>query len=217
MERIRRPDALTAEALGRLLLALLVSVGLHAALLVSLERRPHGAAPPVAVHARLVPAPAASAPQSIAARPAPPTTNESVARALPRSAAPVQQPGFAPPEVPPAVPEALQPALDLRFYPAAALDVYPAPMQPIRLEGAPVSEGWIRILTSIGETGQVVDAVVLEAQPPAALEATALNAVRQARFKPALRDGVSVRSRVLIELRLRSPAQADSRAEAAPP
>ena len=92
--------------------------------------------------------------------------------------------------------------LDLNYYSSAELDVYPYPTQAITAELAAIPGGWIRILTSIGETGQVDDAVVFDAQPAEVFDAPALSAIRGTPFQPARRDGREVRSRVLIELRV---------------
>jgi protein TonB len=96
---------------------------------------------------------------------------------------------------------------DVTYYPAAELDVYPVPLSPISLGypdtarelGVPVVT---RIWLSIDETGWPTQAEMLDAPPAHVLEQAAVAALRTQRFSPARKDGRAVRSRVLIELEL---------------
>lgn len=218
MERARRHDPLTAAALARLGFALLLSLALHAALLMRVEHGPRQPETRAVVHARLVSAEPELSKQATVSPPV-----------IPRSAVVASSP-----PVPTLAPVAVETAeaaaadsdiqnpgvqalasthlpVDLNYYAAAELDVYPIPTQAIALELGAIPGGWIRILTSIGETGHVDEAVVFDAAPAGVFDASALTAVRRTRFSPARRDGRDVRSRVLIELRVPDDAIAEAR------
>lgn len=84
---------------------------------------------------------------------------------------------------------------DLRFYPARELDQYPSPLSALRLD-----DGSVRLWVSIDQTGRVVDAAVIDAEPPGEFEMLARARVLATRFVPAQRDGRPVKSRVLLVL-----------------
>jgi protein TonB len=58
-----------------------------------------------------------------------------------------------------------------------------------------VTEGWVELLFTVSETGEVDDIEVVEASSPE-LEESAVNAVRRWRFEPYLEQGrpIPVRS-----------------------
>ena len=84
---------------------------------------------------------------------------------------------------------------DLRFYLARELDQYPSPLSALRLDN-----GSVRLWVSIDQTGRVVDAAVIDAEPPGEFEMLARARVLATRFVPAQRDGRTVKSRVLLVL-----------------
>lgn len=84
---------------------------------------------------------------------------------------------------------------DLRFYLARELDEYPSPLSALRLD-----DGSVRLWVSIDQTGRVVDAAVIDADPPGKIEMLARERVLATRFVPAQRDGRTVKSRVLLVL-----------------
>ena len=208
MERTRRHDPLSSAAIARLVFALMLSLALHAALLIRIEQGPRQPELRSIVRARLIAAPPEPAVPPVAAprtfsrkieaagRASPPVQERQVTEVSKTVAADASSPEPSSPPVPISLP------VDLNYYSSAELDVYPYPAQAITPELEAIPGGWIRILTSIGETGQVDDAVVFDAQPADIFDAPALSAVRSTRFHPARRDGRAVRSRVLIELRV---------------
>ncbi len=88
---------------------------------------------------------------------------------------------------------------DSRFYLARELDQYPAPLSGLS-PGGPAA-GSVRLWVSIDRAGRVVDAAVIDAEPPGVMEQVARERVLTTRFSPARRDGHPVNSRVLLELR----------------
>ncbi|WP_148667826.1 energy transducer TonB, partial [Mizugakiibacter sediminis] len=52
------------------------------------------------------------------------------------------------------------------------------------------TQGWVDVEFMVTSQGTVVDAKVLDSQPRRLFDRAALDAVRQWRFQPALRDGV---------------------------
>ena len=93
-------------------------------------------------------------------------------------------------------------APDSRFYLARELDQYPVPLSRLALgESRGNAAGSVRLWVSIDHAGKVIDAAVIDAEPPGVLEQDARERVLTTRFLPARRDGRPVNSRVLLELR----------------
>jgi len=90
---------------------------------------------------------------------------------------------------------------DLRFYLARELDQYPSPLSALSLDNDRGTAGSARLWVSIDQAGQVVDAAVIDADPPGEFERLARDRVLATRFVPAQRDGRAVKSRVLLVLR----------------
>ncbi len=91
----------------------------------------------------------------------------------------------------------------MRFYLARELDQYPSPLTALD-PGAGThgsATGSVRLWVSIDQAGQVVDAAVIDADPPGVREQSARELVLATRFLPARRDGRPVKSRVLLVLR----------------
>jgi len=92
-------------------------------------------------------------------------------------------------------------APDPRFYAARELDRYPLPLTPLDLRTAMSGAGSVRLWLSIDLAGNVVDVVVIDADPSAAVASIAREHVLTTRFLPAVKDGRAVKSRILLELR----------------
>lgn len=92
---------------------------------------------------------------------------------------------------------------DMRFYLARELDQYPSPLTALDpgagTQGS--ATGSVRLWVSIDQAGQVVDAAVIDADPPGVREQSARELVLATRFLPAHRGGRPVKSRVLLVLR----------------
>lgn len=86
---------------------------------------------------------------------------------------------------------------DLRFYLARELDQYPSPLSDLSRNNR---SGSTRLWVSIDQTGRVVDAVVIDADPPGEFERQVRERVLATPFVPARRDGRPVKSRVLLVL-----------------
>lgn len=94
---------------------------------------------------------------------------------------------------------------DSTYYGVRQLDVFPALASafelqyPARAAAADV-KGRVALLVLIDAHGAVDDVSVVEAQPAGYFEEDALRVFRAARFKPALKGGRAVKSRVVIEV-----------------
>ena len=66
----------------------------------------------------------------------------------------------------------------------------PAPDYPQRALARGL-EGWVLVSFTIAETGAVVDATVVEADPPVVFDAAALRAIARYRYRPQLVGGVA--------------------------
>lgn len=92
---------------------------------------------------------------------------------------------------------------DLRFYLARELDRYPSPLSALGLDGEKDGgrgTATARLWVSIDQAGRVIDATVIDANPPGEVEHLARERVLATRFMPAWRDGRPVKSRVLLVL-----------------
>lgn len=149
---------------------------------------------------RRAPAPVSAAVPAPAAAPSPP--------APPASGDPAPP---APPAEPPALVELPLPG-QLDFFPARMLDVMPRPVDEVPLqypESAGDESGTVTLLLLIDELGMVVEASVVEADPPGVFDLAALEAFRGTLFVPGQRHGRPVRSRLVLEVSFH--ANADSK------
>jgi protein TonB len=94
---------------------------------------------------------------------------------------------------------------DPTYYAARELDVYPALEAALELHypaGAAASKtsGRVLLLVLIAATGVVDEASVVEAEPAGVFDRDALRALLAARFRPALRNGRAVKSRLLVDV-----------------
>lgn len=134
------------------------------------------------------PAPPASPPQ-----PAAPTHSESAS---------------APASVPPAAAApaaAITSAVDLTYYSVRDLDVQPralreiVPDYPYDADRQRLS-GQVRVQLKLEADGRISDLEIASATPPGVFDASALKALRTARFAPAQKNGRPVRARVVITI-----------------
>jgi protein TonB len=90
-------------------------------------------------------------------------------------------------------------------YPAKDLDIYPqaskriTPVYPEMARDSKVA-GSVTLLVLIDEAGRVVGTSVMDATPDGVFEQAAQQALVNAAFYPAQKDGRMVRSRVLIKV-----------------
>ena len=88
---------------------------------------------------------------------------------------------------------------DSRFYLARELDQYPVPLSVLTLAKEMISSD-IRLWVSIDHSGQVVDVAVIDADVTGEYGQLARAHILATRFVPARRDGIPVKSRVLLVL-----------------
>lgn len=117
----------------------------------------------------------------------------------------------APPGLGPIAPSSL-PSLpldiDTTWYLARQVDVFPksiGKIEPIYPEEARRRnlEGSLKLMLKIDDLGRVQEAEVVEAMPPGVFDEAALAAFRNARFKPAMRDGRPVRYQAYMRVDFR--------------
>lgn len=205
MDMIRQRGSDSGRLAGPLL-ALWISIGLHAALIALVQ---------------IVPPPDVSIGTTIEARLMPKTAPRDVPLYLPDLAAPELDEilAYAPPPTPPAETPAhdLTPppqpmpiplievplAVDLNYYSARELDIIPSGDIPDPVLPEKVS-GKIKYEVKIEEDGRVsdVDVMSVELVPDtdSAVLATTEAALRATRFKPGIKQGRPVRSLVIYEL-----------------
>lgn len=101
-------------------------------------------------------------------------------------------------------------APDSTYYAARQLDSYPELVTALDLKfpanvDLAVSAGHVLLLVLIDAQGRVNDASVVEAAPPGVFEDAATHALLSARFKPAVKDGRAVRSRLVVHVTYGKP------------
>jgi protein TonB len=103
---------------------------------------------------------------------------------------------------------------DPTHYPANELDVYPkaqhtiAPAYPIGALETQIA-GFVTLLVLIDEVGRVTVSTVVDSTPDGVFEQAAQQALAQAVFYPAQKEGRSVRSRILVKVEFDPNAAAD--------
>lgn len=200
----------------RLALALSLSLGLHATAMLLPGSPPRAASVPGVLSVMLQPSRASG--QDHPARAAVPPlllASEAPHPAFPIRDEPPSSVDSVPLTMPPDVsaPVAAAPATELSgadgegYLPAAALDVLAVPLQPIELAlppEAPKGELRLMLRVYINERGGV-DAVEPEQPDPSGiLEHEARRVFLSARFAPARRHGVAVKSYKRIEVRMQN-------------
>jgi protein TonB len=199
------------DAALRLLLALALSVALHASLIYGVAVGRSESRPANMIFARLQPA-------EDAWQVAPAATHAATPRRLVNTIPEAQNAASSsgPPKPLPAQAvasvrdDSRAPALEVpvlvdpTWYTATDLDLYPQALAPVDPPfPAAVSDvtGEVTVLLAIDEFGAVQDSSVVTAQPPGYFEESTLRAFKMARFAPAQRDGRPVRSRIVVKVR----------------
>jgi TonB family protein len=209
MRRLRQVSPqIVSPGVARLMGAFVASLCFHAALLALPGARPGASPQPrtTVLHATLqaaspklepssrrsfaVPS-ALSTPETLPGEPAEWPPDPGISVPVPEAAA---------------VADAGIPALrDLVHYEAKELDTYPqlrAPLNPVYPQAALAqgTAGAVTVLVLIDETGKVTEASVIDAVPAGYYEDSARDALLQAAFWPASREGRNVRSRILVNM-----------------
>ena len=199
--------------------AVALSIAFHIFLIYGFSLAPNSGpgARVTAIHARLIsPQPArplqrAKLPERIGARESRPAPIVVSGPPAPVSVEPATGPAATiapvdPEPTPPAGSDATVANIpDPVHYPAKDLDIYPQvskPIVPLYPEMARDSKvaGSVTLLVLIDEAGRVVDTSVVDATPDGVFEQAAQQALANAAFYPAQKDGRMVRSRVLIKV-----------------
>lgn len=99
---------------------------------------------------------------------------------------------------------------DTTYYAARQLDRYPELKAALELAfpagvAASESSGYVLLLVLIDAEGRVNDASVMEAAPDGVFDEEAKSALLRARFRPALKDGRAVRSRLIVHVTYGKP------------
>jgi len=94
---------------------------------------------------------------------------------------------------------------DPTYYPARQLDVYPRPLTPLKIDFPATAtnaraDGRLLVLLLIDEFGVVNEASIVEAEPQGYFEEATLDVFRAARFSPAQKAGKPVKSRALLQV-----------------
>lgn len=196
----------------RLWIAAGLSLALHAAIVVSVQRQPGGEPPLQGTQA--------TAP--LMAR---------LATAVSDAVLPSAEPVIAPlPEITeparPATAAAVPPASNsspagdgsVHYFKTSELDRRPFPLTRVEVptpESAEALAGSVMIRLRISERGRVEDAKIVMSTGIAEFEAAVLREFSQAQFHPGYRDNLPVRSEMLIEVTLKPPVT-DGKNRAAP-
>jgi protein TonB len=215
MERVRHQQEAAIAAAGRIALALLASAAIHLIFATRLELAVTPASTPHSLQARLNLEPVPPVARTPALEKRAPVSVPTSVVAPPAHTPDAIAPAFVPPMPEPlsgdmasadtAAPAITQPEtvievpVDPVYYAAREIDVYPLPVAPLTISWSG-ERGWVRLLTLIDETGTVATTEVFDAEPIGRFDEEAAAIIRSTRFSPARKDGVPVRSRVLIEL-----------------
>lgn len=190
------------DGMPRLLLAVAVSLALHAAIAVSVSRQPGGG-------------------DGLAAAPESPPLVARLAAVVSESVAPVPVTPAAPAETIPETRPAAAPSpaantggetgsgeAGVYYFKSSELDRRPFPLQQIEVpvpESAAALAGAVMLRLRISESGRVDDAKIVMSTGIAEFEEAALREFAGARFHPGYRAKLPVRSEMLIEVTLRPP------------
>lgn len=141
------------------------------------------------------PAPPPPAPDP---RPEPAPSQESVPE-------PAEVPDGGPPPAEASAAVPVPQIVDTEYLPSRLLDVYPKPMSDVPMvypDAAATQDmsGRVKLLLLIDEIGSVVEASVVEADPPGYFEQSAIDTFRGVLFSPGMRDGHPVKSRLVVEV-----------------
>ena len=216
------PEPMAPPRLMRPLIAIWVSLGLHAALIALVHVAPATTtgASTSSIEARLVSTPVAPS-ATDAAR-----DTVQAARAL-ADAVPVLTPAATPhaePPLPvetevatvtppplavappsPAAPLVIASPVDLNYYRAREVDVHPRALRDIEPIYPPDADrnresGVVRLQLKLEADGRVTDVEVINSTPPGVFDEAAVEAFKHAEFTPAFKAGRPVRALILIEV-----------------
>lgn len=97
-------------------------------------------------------------------------------------------------------------AIEAYYYKSSELTDQPYPLNPSTPEYPPRAianntDGWVRLLIKIEENGEVAGVEVLESFPVGEFEEAAIANFRFTKFSPGIRDGKSVKSRIILKVK----------------
>ncbi len=229
MRRVRQTSpGLSPAIFSRMSAAVALSIAFHIFLIYGFSLAPDSGpgARVTVIHARLMsPQPPrspqrAKPPERISAReprPAPTVLSQPAATASVEPST-VPSPTIAPVDPEPAATAGSDSTVanipDPVHYPAKDLDIYPqaskriTPVYPEMARDSKVA-GSVTLLVLIDEAGRVVGTSVMDAAPDGVFEQAAQQALANAAFYPAQKDGRTVRSRILIKVEF-DPSLADA-------
>ncbi len=210
-----------AKSLVRLLVMVELSLALHLAIIFGIQigAVEQGSQAHQAIEARLMPAPSATAREAIAqeilvkasVRPTRLLTEDvqppadSVPSDSPKSQPEQPKPGISEAAASPTLVDAPLPP-DGNYYPAREVDDHPVvvsrsiPVYPAKAAEANI-KGSVSVLFLLNENGRVDEVTVLDETPSGlGFDAAVHEWLKQARFKPAMRKGRAVKSRVVFRV-----------------
>lgn len=221
MRRVRQTSAgLSPAIFSRMSAAVAFSAALHLFLIYgfSLPAEPGPGARATVIYSRLISSQPAASPRPAKPpeqRGPPDISRPAPVAPAPLATSPVEDLAATPTlTTQPIEPEAVLPAADdaaiatipdLVHYPAKDLDIYPqasrriTPSYPEAARDAQVA-GTVTLWVLIDEVGNVVGTSVMDAAPDGVFEEAAQQALANAAFYPAQKDGRPVRSRILIKV-----------------
>lgn len=199
-------------------LALLISLLLHLTVIygVKAQSAKQGLVSNVVIHARL--GQAVPPQERVIALDPSPSVNEASDQIKPEATEPASEPQRVVESTPGANSSLPVPGTQLKlpvidvpqvddptYYPAKQVDVHPVaayPVTPQYPEAAAAEniEGVVKLLLLVDESGVVREVSVVEANPEGYFEESAMDAFRNARFKPAQKNGRDVKSRLVIRV-----------------
>ena len=220
MRRVRQTSGLSPATISRMSAAVAFSAALHGFLIYgfSLPADPGPGAQVMVIHARLMSRQPAASPRPAKPpeQPGPPDFSQSspVVLSQPASSAEAKLAAVPTATTTQIDPEPIAPVgndaaiatiPDLVHYPAKDLDIYPQafrPITPLYPETARDAQiaGSVTLLVLIDEVGRVIGTSVMDAVPDGVFEEAAQQALANAAFYPARKDGRPVRSRILIKV-----------------
>jgi TonB family protein len=196
------PAGIADHGMPRLLLAVGISLALHAAIALSVSRQP-GSGDGLAAATESPPLVARLAAMMSESVVSVPVTPAEPADALPETTLALVAPS---PAI--AAGETGSGESGAYYFKASELDRRPFPLQQIEVpapESATAMAGAVMLRLRISESGRIDDARIVMSTGIAEFEEAALREFSGARFHPGYRANVPVRSEMLIEVTLRPP------------
>lgn len=218
------PVPMAPPRLMRPLIAIWVSLGLHAALIALVHVAPATTtgASTSSIEARLVSLPATSSATDASSETESVLAASELAEAVPvltPAAMPYAEPPVpvetevatvTPPPLPvapppPTAPLVIASPVDLNYYRAREVDVHPRALRDIEPIYPPAADrnresGTVRLQLKLEADGRVTDVDVINSTPPGVFDEAAVEAFKHAEFAPAFKAGRPVRALILIEV-----------------